>query len=82
MTRSDAKTLQAKYGMEILRDPITSEAWALYLNAGRRIPELDSLVEKDVLPCSMDAVIGDGFAVYKLVCPTPWFDLWGWADER
>lgn len=91
MTRNDAKALQAKYNMEILRHPITSEAIALYLETEQPIQELDDLAESSrscngCAPCYMETsyevynATGSG-VTYKLHCPTPWFDLWGWADE-
>lgn len=80
MKRTEAKALQTKYSMEILRNPITSEAWALGLASATPIPELDDLADADLSPCIMQAEYTDR-AYYKLVCPTNWFDLWGWADE-
>ena len=91
MTRNEAKALQEKYNMDILRDPITSEARALYLEAEQTISELDDLADisrrsNGCAPCYMEAnyevynATGSG-VTYKLSCPTTWFDLWGWADE-
>lgn len=92
MTRNEAKALQAKHNMEILRDPITSEARALYLEAEQPISELDDLADisrrsNGCAPCCMEAnyevynATGSG-VTYKLSCPTTWFDLWGWVDEQ
>ena len=67
--------------MQILRNPITSEAWALHLVTAEDLPELDALAEKDLEPCQMVASYSPGRTEYKLICPTSWFDLWGWADE-
>lgn len=63
----------------------TGSAWALYLEAPECIDELDALANQDILPCAMEANywghdVGLPIA-YKLVCPTNWFDRWGWADE-
>ncbi len=91
MTRNEAKALQAKHNMEILRNPITSEARALYLEAEQPISELDDLADisrrsNGCAPCYMEAnyevynATGSG-VTYKLSCPTTWFDLWGWVDE-
>ena len=91
MTRNEAKALQAKYNMEILRDPITIEAHALYLETEQPISELDDLADisrrsNGCAPCYMEAnyevynATGSG-VTYKLSCPTTWFDLWGWVDE-
>ena len=84
MKRIEAKTLQKKYGMEIMRNPITSEAWGLYISTDRCIPELDALSKQDIYPCAMEVCYNhpeDG-ALYRLACPTSWFDLYGWADEK
>lgn len=91
MTRNEAKALQAKHSMEILRNPITGEAHALYLETEQPIPELDDLADISrrsncCAPCYMEAncevynATGSG-VTYKLSCPTTWFDLWGWVDE-
>lgn len=84
MTRDIAKDLQRKYNMEITRNPVTSEAWALTVNSDDLIPELDDLADgaPDIaLPCAMTRVLyGDTYR-YQLACPMSWFDLWGWADE-
>lgn len=85
MKRAEAKALAKKYGMRILRAPVTGEAWALYLETPECIEELDALANQDILPCAMEANywghdVGLPIA-YKLVCPTNWFDLFGWADE-
>ena len=83
MKRSEAKALQEKYGMEILRHPVTSEAWGLGIETDVCIPELDRLVRTDIWPCVMTAsyMTPEDGAIYRLDCPTSWFDLWGWADE-
>lgn len=83
MKRSEAKALQDKYGMEILRNPVTNEAWALRLEASQYIPEFDDLEKADIAPCVLepDYSLAPESVIYKLVCPKSWFDLWGWADE-
>lgn len=83
MKRNEAKALQKKYGMEILRNPITSEAWGLRIDADNYIPELDDLAKADISPCALepDYSFAPEYVIYKLVCPKSWFDLWGWADE-
>ena len=80
MKRTEAKALQTRYGMEILRHPITSEAWALSLVSAAQIPELDDLVNTDLYPCMMQVEYIDQ-VYYRLICPTNWFDLWGWIDD-
>lgn len=82
MKRAEAKALAKKYGMRILRAPVTGEAWALYLEASSPIKELDDLAAADLNPCAMVASYTTASGItYKLVCPTNWFDRWGWADE-
>lgn len=84
MKRAEAKALAKKYGMRILRAPVTGEAWALYLEAPEYIDELDALANQKIDPCIMQADYSCndvGLVTYKLVCPTNWFDLFGWADE-
>lgn len=83
MTKSEAKAIQQEYGMEILRHPVTGEAWALYLETAHHIQTLDALAAQDLAPCAMVADYGlqsIDKITYKLVCPTTWFDLWGWRD--
>ena len=81
MKKAEAKALQEKYGMEILRNPITKQAWALFLRSAENIPELDGMAEKDVSPCAMQAFYLDDEVQYELVCPEQWFDLWGWSGK-
>lgn len=83
MNKETAKMLSEKYRMEILRHPITSEAWAVSVESDELIPELDKYA--DAAP---ENYMGDNTAIvertyagtytYKIVCPTRWFDLWGW----
>lgn len=82
MTKTEAKALQKKYNMIILRHPITNEASALYLESDDDIPELDALAGKPLGMCYMEATYTDAEARYKLFCPTTWFDLWGWRGEE
>lgn len=83
MNKETAKTLCEKYGMKILRNPITDQAWAVSIESEILIPELDAYA--DAAP---ESRMGDNIATvqrtyagtytYKIVCPTRWFDLWGW----
>lgn len=83
MNKATAKELSEKYGMQILRHPITNEAWAMSVESDELIPELDKYA--DAAP---ENYMGDNTAIvertyagtytYKIVCPTKWFDLWGW----
>lgn len=83
MTKTEARNLADKYGMEILRNPITSEAWALYTESPASIPELDRIADScDANPYSNVQFVrtnNTGVTTYKMVCPTSWFDLWGWV---
>lgn len=47
MNKTTAKRLAEKYGMEIVRNPITNEAQKLIVESIDLIPELDSLTEED-----------------------------------
>lgn len=83
MTKAEAKALQQEHGMEILRHPITGEAWALYLETTHPIQALDDLSHQDISPCVMEpnyTLQEENHVTYKLICPTSWFDLWGWKD--
>ncbi len=86
MTKTEAKALQAKYNMEILRNPITSEAWALGLSSQKYIPELDDLAATSpdsLCPCAVTADYSSpGYTYYRVICPTSWFDLYGWAGKE
>ena len=83
MNKTTAKAFAEKYGMTILRHPITDEAWAVYVESDKLIPELDAYADAPA-----DNWMGDNSAIvvrtydvtytYKIVCPTRWFDLWGW----
>lgn len=84
MKRAEAKALANKYGMRILREPITKEAWGLYLESQECIEELDAMAHQEIDPCFLEADYGCqdvGVVRYTLICPTSWFDLWGWVDE-
>lgn len=82
MKKSEAMEIQKRYGMEILRNPVTSEAWAVYMESPECIRELDDLAATDLYPCEMVADYGtqDVKVTYKLICPTAWFDLYGWRS--
>lgn len=82
MKRSEAKELAAKYGMEIMRDPITSLAHGLYVHSADLIPELDAYADS-AERCNVNCIrlaAGDSY-LYRLECPTAWFDLWGWTGN-
>ena len=82
MTKLEAQNLQRTYGMEILRNPITREAWGLYVDADAAIPELETLAATNLgQHIAMEAKRHgyDQGVLYRLALPTDWFDLGGWA---
>lgn len=78
MTKSELKAIAKTYGMEIGRDPITREAFCVYGNYEEEIPELTKICNEDTSPVVGTVNYAPGAILYKLVCPTSWFDLWGW----
>ncbi len=84
MNKKTAKALAEKYGMEIIRHPITHEAWGVTVESDDLIPELDAYADAllDNPPPRNSAVVERllmaGTYTYRIVCPTRWFDLWGW----
>ena len=79
MTKSEVKAIADTYGMEILRHPITSEAWAVRLEVQEEIPALTEICNSATLPVVGTVEYLPGAVIYKLVCPTSWFDLCGWT---
>ena len=87
MKKNELKAIAEKYGMEIMRNPITREAWGLKLETAENIPELDALAG-DPWHFEQVAVTKEygvfyevnGTHLYTVYCPTDWFDLWGWVD--
>lgn len=83
MDKATAKRLAEKYSMEILRNPITSEAWGVIVETDELIPELDKYADaacKNYMG-NNTAIVERTYAgtyTYKIICPTRWFDLWGW----
>lgn len=83
MKKNELKAIAEKYGMEIMRNPITNEAWGLKLETAEDIPELDELtvafadivVVTKAYGAYFDA---NGTHLYTVYCPTDWFDLGGW----
>lgn len=82
MKRIEAKSLAAKYGMEIMREPVTNLAHGLYVFSESLIPELDAYADshdRNNVACYR---LNNGASyLYRLECPTSWFDLWGWTGE-
>ena len=82
MNKITAKRLAEKYGMEIVRNPITNEAHKLMVESIDLIPELDALTEEDTRPCMVTRKLFCGTTCrYEITCPPAWFDLWGWTDD-
>ena len=83
MKKAEAKALQERYNMEIMREPVTREAWGVYTESANLIPELDELADgngADLLPCACLREWNGGGYTYKLICPTAWFNLCGWKE--
>lgn len=84
MKKEELKAIAEKHGFEIVRNPITSEAWGLKLETAEDIPELDALNENN--PIGQVTVTKEygayeavnGTHLYTVYCPANWFDLWGW----
>jgi hypothetical protein len=83
MTKAEAMALATKYNMEILRHPVTNEAWAIQCNSKELIPELDKLTDSLCLPCTVTRkLFCEDTYIYTLVCPKTWFDLYGWKGKE
>lgn len=80
MTKATVKSLAGKYGMEILRNPITREAWGVTVESDELIPELDEYADaiRENDHTAVERVNLCGTYRYTITCPTSWFDLWGW----
>lgn len=88
--KGEVRAIADKYGMEILRHHITSEAFGLGLESMHEIAELDSLQkrvdERGTAPGIHDIEMTteyrpDGSIYYKIYCPIMWFDLTGWTGK-
>lgn len=80
MTKATVKSLATKYGMEILRNPITSEAWGVTVESDELIPDLDEYADaiRENERTAVERENLGGNYRYTITCPTSWFDLWGW----
>lgn len=80
LTKAATMELAEKYSMEIIRNPITSEAWGVTVESDEPIPELDkyadAIMENE--HTAVERVNLGGTYRYTITCPTSWFDLWGW----
>ena len=85
MTMTMAKAFQEKYGMDILRDPVTHQAHGLVVESNDLLPDLDKYADAvgDISerPCGVTRVAGPNGYRYTIETPASWFDLWGWADR-
>ena len=82
MNKEELKAIAEKHGFEIVRNPITSEAWGLKLETAEDIPELDAL-NNQLTSVTVTKEYGayeavNGTHLYTVFCPANWFDLWGW----
>lgn len=88
MTKIEVKAIADKYNMTILRNPVTSEAHGVYCDTENDIPELDAIsntVDWHNPAPGQVAVERQAFGPvyrYTIHCPTSWFDLWGWREEK
>lgn len=86
MKKAELRAIADRYGMEILRNPITNEAWGLMLDTVEDIPELDALASdiwsEDCVAVTKEygMFASQGSHLYKVACPVEWFGLWGWRD--
>ena len=84
MNKNEVMELAKKYGMEILRNPVTNEAHGVFCEIENLIPELDAIANKvdwHNPAAGVVAVERQAFGPvyrYTIHCPTSWFDLWGW----
>lgn len=84
MKKEELKAIAEKYGFDILRNPITREAWALGLETAIDIPELDALLDPWTKSnIAITKTYNPYYNThkthyYKVICPVSWFDLSGW----
>lgn len=72
-----------KYGMQILRNPVTDEGRGLWIRTETEIPELEELadrIEPDKVQITRECM--GPVIEYKVITPTNWFDLWGWTGPE
>lgn len=81
MTKKELIAIAEKYDMELIRNPITGEAWCYKLKTSDYIDELDKIADadsKEILPCA--ATREDFFGewkIYTIIFPSDWANLWG-----
>ena len=77
------RKIAEKYGMEILRNPVTDEGRGLWIRTETEIPELEALadrIEPDKVQVTREHM--GPVIEYKVITPTSWFDLWGWTGPE
>lgn len=77
------RALADKYGMEILRNPVTDGGRGLWIRTETEIPELEALadrIEPDKVQVTREYI--GPIIEYKVITPTNWFDLWGWTGPE
>ena len=81
MRKAEIKELAKKYGMDIVRHPVTREGHGVMVRSAVLIPELDKYADGEIsaLPCAVLRTCDIEYT-YAIECPTSWFDLWGWRD--
>lgn len=87
MTKNELIDLAGRYGMSVMRDPITRQAYGLQLETDQDIPELDEVAEDSYLTSGIIVIKehgayaeAHGTHLYKVICQTEWFDLLGFSD--
>ena len=88
MKKAELIEIAARYNMEFIREQITRQGSGVYCVSADPIPELDKIVDENLLP-----VVGErsycpagpapdspGEYLYRIFCPAGWIDLWGWTD--
>ena len=86
-SKAKIKDIADRYDMDyLLEDEVTRQIVGLWKQSDEPIPELDAIVDID-LNDGIRYHIGvagerwlepDGRYMYRLICPTEWFDICGW----
>ena len=80
MNKSELIRIANTYGMELTRNPITSEAWCYRLESNDYIDELDKIADaapEEILPCAATREDFGDWKVYTIIFPTDWATLAG-----
>ena len=85
MKKAELKALAERYSMEIMRNPITDEAFGVMCESEDLIPELDEIADSldRMAPCTgvRELIAGTTYR-YKIIATPAWFDRWGWAEKN